>query len=530
MLSLQCLSEEHEKNSRQTYWKSIIRIDNMAKKKAKKKAQPQQFMSPEKFLKERMRSVPIGKCYVSENYEKTGVANVIVSRVHTGGRVSFAVYLMDLWCLGVKECFYHLRVEDYEFKEEVLERSSRMTGIREISYNEAHNLVYGALAFAEEAGIAPCKEFALGQYFLEEDTEDIPLIEYEFGKDGKYYLMARNELELSTYLPVLKKNLLEDQYGFMILEPNTFFNKDDDDDDDFDDYIDDDDDYELVDSDFYGYNRRPYTYSYQSLPSTLELKRPRILEIFQEKDNWLVVSKEQRDEILSIPKEELREDLENIIRYGIHAMVGEDGEFDEKAAEIYGFPVSHAAMFLGEVGNETSSLNALLDTLRMPDDAVEWLYGDGIDMTVSPSIVKLAPRAISAIASYLMEEGVVNSFKSYVMTALVNVAHYFPEAKEEVLSVFHRFLTRALEEKQEALFTDYCLNGMLVCSLLDIQAKEFLPEIEELYNQDLADKMCAGSWKEVKRDMLGWNTFTPLDIDLDKRCDGLIRAFGHNRR
>lgn len=471
-----------------------------------------------------MRSVPIGKCYVTDNYEKTGFGNVIVTRVHTGGRISFAVYMVDFWCLGVRECFYHLRAEDYEFADEVLERTSQAMGLNEISYNEAHNLVYGAVAFAEEAGISPCKDFALGQYFLEEDTDDIPLIEYQFGKDGKYFLMARTELELSKYLPILQKNLQEGQYEYSVLEQDDF-----DDDEDFDEDF-DDDDYEVVDSDFYGYNNYPYSHTYQGLPTTLELKHPRILEIFQTKDNWLVIPKEQREEILSFPKEEVREDLENIIRYGIHAMVGEDGKFDENAAESIGFPVSHAAMFLGEVGNDASSLNALLETLRMPDDAVQWIYGDGIDMSVDPSIVKLAPHAISTLSSYLMEEGIVNSFKSYVMTGLATIVHDYPETKEEVLSAFRKFLTRALEEKQEARFTDYCLNGMLVCALLDIQARELLPEIEQLYKLDLADKMGAGSWKEVKREMLRLNSFRPLTLDLDKRYEDMERAFGHNRR
>lgn len=40
---------------------------------------------------------------------------------------------------------------------------------------------------------------------LEEDTEDIPLIEYEFGKDGKHFLVAIDSYIASKYLPKLKK-------------------------------------------------------------------------------------------------------------------------------------------------------------------------------------------------------------------------------------------------------------------------------------------------------------------------------------
>ena len=62
------------------------------------------------------------------------------------------------------------------------------------------------MEFAEEVGIKPCKEFALTRYFLDEDTDDVPLIEYEFGDHGKYHLFAQSNLEASRYLPQLRQH------------------------------------------------------------------------------------------------------------------------------------------------------------------------------------------------------------------------------------------------------------------------------------------------------------------------------------
>ncbi|MBD5275177.1 MAG: hypothetical protein HDS37_03625 [Bacteroides sp.] len=56
----------------------------------------------------------------------------------------------------------------------------------EISYAEAHNLIYGAIEFAEEADIEPYGDFNVAEYILEEDTDKLPLIEYDYGKDGKH--------------------------------------------------------------------------------------------------------------------------------------------------------------------------------------------------------------------------------------------------------------------------------------------------------------------------------------------------------
>lgn len=183
----------------------------MAKKKQKNNGSGQQFLSSELFLQRRMRTVPIGECYVNDTLTTHGEGYVVVSRNHTGGRISFACFLVDVWCCGVKDSLYRLRVEKEDFEEFI----ARIMGIP-CSYDEAHNWVYGAIAFAEEAGIKPDKSFALSQFFLQEDDEQVPLIEFEFGKDGKHCLVAHSQLEASRYLPLLKKNLGDDGFSYIL--------------------------------------------------------------------------------------------------------------------------------------------------------------------------------------------------------------------------------------------------------------------------------------------------------------------------
>lgn len=185
----------------------------MAKKKQKKQGSKQEFLSDEQYLKQRARTLEIGKCYVSDCIKEVGEGNVIVTRRHTGGRISMAAYLVDIYCLGVKRSIYNLRMEEYELEERLENVSDTLI---ECTYEEAHNWIYGAIAFAEEAGIKPVKSFALTQYMLEEDNDDVPLIEYEFGKDGKHFLIANSQLEASRYLPLLKKNLGEGNYDYII--------------------------------------------------------------------------------------------------------------------------------------------------------------------------------------------------------------------------------------------------------------------------------------------------------------------------
>jgi hypothetical protein len=64
----------------------------------------------------------------------------------------------------------------------------------------AHNVIYGATAYAEDLGFRPDKDFAVTQYILAEDDESVELIEIEFGRDGKPCFVAgpRDNVPLVT--------------------------------------------------------------------------------------------------------------------------------------------------------------------------------------------------------------------------------------------------------------------------------------------------------------------------------------------
>lgn len=182
----------------------------MAKKKTAKGGQAP--FSEKKYIRERARKLEIGTCYRTTDMFEYGEGHVIVTRRHTGGNVTVGFYLVDLYCVGVKDTYYHFGLDPLE-----LDGMIEHYGMFETcSYEEAHNLIYGAIEFAEEAGIKPHKDFALTQYILEEDDENVPLIEYEFGRDGRHFLMVHTRLEASRYLPLLNKNLGEGNFDYII--------------------------------------------------------------------------------------------------------------------------------------------------------------------------------------------------------------------------------------------------------------------------------------------------------------------------
>ena len=179
-----------------------------------KKKQPFQQLSPEKFIRERGRSIPIEVCYLDlDSHKECGEGQAIVVRQHTGGKRTLGCYLIDAWCRGVKDAFYALRLEESEYRD-FMERlfDNPANHLEEVPYEVLHNWVYGAIAFAEEAGLAPHKDFAVAQYLLEEDDDRIPLIEYEFGLHGKHHLVCNSLDEIFRLRAILDEHLGKGNY------------------------------------------------------------------------------------------------------------------------------------------------------------------------------------------------------------------------------------------------------------------------------------------------------------------------------
>lgn len=182
----------------------------------KQNGKEQSSMSATQFLKTKMRSLKIGKCYLTEELFEIGEGYVVVTREFGNGKISMASYMVDMFCVGVKDALYFLRLSPMEF-ENIMAKYSIGCHFYECTYAEAHSLVYGAVAFASEAGIEPAPDFNLAKYVLEEDTGKFPHTKYEYGRNGKHFLIAKNDIEASRYLPQLRAKYGDD-YHYEVLD------------------------------------------------------------------------------------------------------------------------------------------------------------------------------------------------------------------------------------------------------------------------------------------------------------------------
>lgn len=487
----------------------------MAKKKQKKQ-QGQQFLSPEQYIKQKARTLEIGKCYVNDDLEAMGEGHIIVSRKHTGGRVSIAVYLVDIWCVGVKDTFYRLRMEDYEFKEMI---DTYRLGLRECSYDEAHNRIYGAIAFAEEAGIEPDKSFKITQYMLEEDDDNIPLIEYEYGKNGKHTLVTHSRLEASRYLPLLEKNLGKGNFDYILNA----------DDEDWDDDLDDEDEDHSWLYKSYG-PEMPYTYRHPYYPKEIRLNYPWIQEELSKTENALYLKDELTDRILALPHDALRQDLENLIM--CHTGLTCDGIPEGYDDGQYNGLLSSCLMLIGEVGNSDTSLDCVLEVMRQSTDFFDYHLGDSSHEVFVPTLYKLAENRLDKLMAFIKEEGIYWLPKAEVFHTVVQIALRQTERRVEVIEWFREALHFCIDHVAEAKAVDNGVAATMICDLIDLQAIELLPEIHALFDTEMVDLSHCGRRQDVLDDIVNSNYAGRLDdciLDIHDRFEDMHRKFARNQ-
>lgn len=439
----------------------------------KKKAQPQPQMSPERFIREKARSLEIGPCYISADIDECGEGAVIVTRLHKGGKYTVGLFLLDIYCLGVVDVDYDVRMSEYDY-ETFIHGFSRDAKLKEISYNEAHNRIYGAMAFAEDAGIAPCKAFGVAQYILEEDDERIPLIDYEYGKGGKHYLVAYSQQEADRYLPILRKNLGEGNFDYIVED------SDDDDEDEGCEYDDDE---------------HPYTYKPTRIfPKVLYVENPRALEIIKQED-FSCLTDEEVDEILALPQDSLRKDMEDVILYAL-------GQWWKKHdADNYEYfnAVCHALMILGEVGDE-GSLDVVLELLRMDPDFIDGALSDVSEESVIPAIVCTGQNQLDVLFDFMKEVGLDNRQKGLVSEAVRHIGLEFGQ-RDEVLDWFRTLLRDIAADYPNAEYTDDENNGFIVWDVMYFNDKSLLPDIKKLYDIEFIDETIVGEFHSVEESM-----------------------------
>ncbi len=125
---------------------------------------------------------PVHECYVHAGIFKSGIGHVLVSR-RIGSQVAVGFFLLDVYCLGVKDAAFGLKsMAQYEA---LIERMRTTEDLTEIEPACARKLIVGAVAYARGLGFKPHKDYYGAALILGTiDPDECPKT-FEYGKDGE---------------------------------------------------------------------------------------------------------------------------------------------------------------------------------------------------------------------------------------------------------------------------------------------------------------------------------------------------------
>lgn len=143
-----------------------------------------------------------------------GFAQVILAR-QDSNRIISAVYLVDYWCLGVKDVIPpdSRGKSGYErFKKLCTDRFNEP--FVDISLEQTQSIIYGAVDYARSLGLEPARDFdKKAQMHLGPKPEH--LIPIEFGKDGKPFYFSGPYDDAEKIIKTLTANVGPDNFHYV---------------------------------------------------------------------------------------------------------------------------------------------------------------------------------------------------------------------------------------------------------------------------------------------------------------------------
>ena len=131
---------------------------------------------------------PIVHCLVATNLFEAGIGHVLVARRLPSGMLGCAWFLVDVFCLGVKDIFYR-EVSEAELRSR-LEALSETQEFVEVEPTRARRLIRDASAYAAGLGLPAAKDTPVIEAIFGDVDANACTETFTFGKDGKPFYVS----------------------------------------------------------------------------------------------------------------------------------------------------------------------------------------------------------------------------------------------------------------------------------------------------------------------------------------------------
>ncbi len=93
------------------------------------------------------------RCYANPNWKEDGILELVMRKEMPDGGLAMGVFLVDLWCCGLKDAWGRLDMSGVEFRDVLLRMKEGLSAQpASLDPQTARNLVAGGIAFAQKNG------------------------------------------------------------------------------------------------------------------------------------------------------------------------------------------------------------------------------------------------------------------------------------------------------------------------------------------------------------------------------------------
>jgi hypothetical protein len=167
----------------------------------------------------RAAAAPLHACLVQDSVFQSGVGMVFLSR-KTGARdVALGGFLVDAYCLGVKDAMY--RELDEGEMEELLDEVATTAPFTPVDPPYARKLLREAATYAQSLGLPPHADYVMVEPLFGDVAADACDVEFQFGHEGRpLYVPGPTEsaTQIRRRIDRLRRRLGDDGFDFSLPE------------------------------------------------------------------------------------------------------------------------------------------------------------------------------------------------------------------------------------------------------------------------------------------------------------------------
>ncbi len=166
-----------------------------------------------------LASDPMHECLMAESMFETGLGSLWISRKLANGKISVGVFLLDVFCLGVKNAMLWENIPLQQYKMmQMMNLGETLVPIEPCCLKK---LVQEAEAYAKSLGFKPHKDYETARVILEGIETENCKVQFTFGHKGRPFFIPGLEetpAKIKRIVEQLRKSCGEDGYDVMTEE------------------------------------------------------------------------------------------------------------------------------------------------------------------------------------------------------------------------------------------------------------------------------------------------------------------------